>query len=125
MIEKLKEAFNRYRDAEPQHRRLLVTPDRVSLFSAKSGRDLWSFRWDELDEVVAYKVDAVVVDHICLGFRTQGDGTFHVTDEETPGWLELNDELSKRFGITESGWFGDVAFPAFARNWTILWQRDV
>lgn len=122
MIEKLKDALKRYQDAEPRFRRLDVTSHGVRLTSSKSGRDLWTVRWDELDEVVAYKVDAAIVDHVCLAFRKRGEDSFHVADEETAGWEELNGALEERFGIEKSRWFGDVALPAFAENWTVLWR---
>jgi hypothetical protein len=122
-IERLKGTLRRYRDAEPQYRRLDVSPDGVRLTSSKSGREIWAVRWDELDEIVAYKEDAGVVDHICLAFRKRGEDSFHVTDEETAGWEDLNRALTERFGIEKSRWHGGVAAPAFAENWTVLWRR--
>jgi len=122
MIERLKDALRRYRDAEPRYRRLDVSPDGVRLTSSKSGREIWTVRWDELDEIVAYKVDAMIFDHICLAFRKRAEDSFHVTDEETAGWEDLNRALAERFGIEESRWHGDVAAPAFAENWTVLWR---
>jgi hypothetical protein len=72
-----------------------------------------------------FLADAVVVDHICLAFRERAEDSFHVTDEETAGWEDLNRALAERFGIEKCRWHGDVAVPAFAENWTVLWRRDV
>jgi hypothetical protein len=123
MIARLKEALRRYRDSEPQYLRLDVSSDSVRLTSSKSGREIWTVRWDELDEIVAWKADAMVVDHICLAFRKGTEDSFHVTDEETAGWEDLNSALAERFGIEKSRWHGDVAAPAFAENWMVLWRR--
>lgn len=122
MIERLKDALRRYRDADPQYRRLDVGPDGVRLTSSRSGREIWAVQWDQLDEIVAYKVDALTVDHVCLALRIKGEGSFHVTDEETAGWEALNGALAERFGVEKSLWHGEVASPAFAENWTVLWR---
>jgi hypothetical protein len=123
MIEELKNAFARYCDNDPMQRRLEIDDAHVRLWSARSGHTLWSIEWERLDEIVAYKVDAMTVDHLCLAFRERDSATFHVTDEETPGWQELNAALATRFGIQSAQWFERVAFPAFAQNWTVLWSR--
>lgn len=122
MIERLKEALRRYRDADPRYRRLDVGSDGVRLTSSRSGREIWAVQWDQLDEIVAYKVDALVVDHVCLAFRKRTEDSFHVTDEETPGWGELNDALAERLGVEKSRWSAGVERPPFAESWTVLWR---
>jgi hypothetical protein len=67
-------------------------------------------------------VDAITGDHLCLAFRQHGETGFHVTDEETPGWNSLLEELGNRFGVHHDAWFSKVAFPPFAENWTALWR---
>jgi hypothetical protein len=83
---------------------------------------LWQVRWTELDEIVAFKVDAMTVDHVCLGFRERGTTVFHVTDEDTPGWAELREALEARFALDVENWFSRVASSAFAENRTVLWR---
>jgi hypothetical protein len=121
MIEELRLAFRTFNDAAPAHRCLEISDQAVSLISSKSGRELWRVVWTNVEQIVAFKVDAMVVDHICLGFRTKGESTLHVTDEETPGWEELLGEISRRFEVPFEDWFRKVAFPAFAENFTVLW----
>ena len=102
---------------------LRVSGDGVELADAVIGDTLWRFKWAELQEIVAFKVDGFTVDHICLGFRDGAGSLLHVTDEDTPGWRELNDELAARYGVVFESWFASVAFPAFKENWTVLWTR--
>jgi hypothetical protein len=115
-------ALGGFNDSAPKHRRIHVSDEGVALVSAKSGRDLWRVAWDQLEQIVAFKVDAITMDHICLGFRQAGDSTLHVTDEDTPGWNLLCDQLSGRFGVAREAWFAEVASPAFAQNLTVLWS---
>jgi hypothetical protein len=68
-------------------------------------------------------VDALTVDHMCLGFRRRGEDTYLVTDEDTVGWEELNAELLRRFGVDVGNRYADIALPPFATNWTVLWAR--
>ena len=118
-IDALRGAFRRFGDASPPHRRLAISDEGVRLISAKSGRELWMFRWSNLEEIVSYKVDAITVDHLCIGFREAGQ-TLHVTDEDTPGWEPLCVELEHRFGIAREVLVS--AFPPFAETFKILWR---
>jgi hypothetical protein len=122
MFDKVRAALRRFNDAAPQHRRIRVSEQNLALVSAKSDRILWQVRWGDLKEIVAYKVDAITVDHICLGFRSSDHDWLDIATEETPGWEVLCDELDRRFGVAYETWFAQVAFPAFARNLTVLWR---
>jgi hypothetical protein len=101
-----------------------LTASGSELVHRKTNEVFWSIRWDDVEEIVAFKVDAIVVDHICLGFRRSGETEFVVADEETPGWQELNDQLSQQFGVAFDQWFEIVAFPAFVENRITLWSRS-
>jgi hypothetical protein len=122
MLERLRTAFRNFNDFAPEHRRLALAPEDLTLFSAKSSSEQWRVRWSQLEEIVAYKVDAITVDHLCLAFRQHGETAFHVIDEETPGWNSLLEELGNRFGVHHDAWFTKVAFPPFAENWIVLWR---
>ncbi len=124
MLDKLKKAFQEFNDSAPRHRKLVLSPDTVALVSAKSGRNLWQVKWEVLEEICAFKVDCITVDLICIGFRQKGIETFLITDEETPGWKELITELSAKYGIDESSWFENVAFPALKENYIVLWKSE-
>jgi hypothetical protein len=124
MLERFRAALRELKGSSPADRRIVCSSEDVALVSAASGGDLWRVHWSGIAEIAAFKVDAVIVDHLCIGLRENGGTKFHVTDEETPGWRELVDELAARFGIAEETWFARVAFPPFEENFTSLWRSS-
>ena len=97
MLGKLKAAWRSYVGEEPQGRRILVDPRGARLLDQE--RPVWVVSWDLVEEVVACKVDALVVDHICLALRQKGELDFHVADEDSPGWENLTQALDQHFQI--------------------------
>jgi len=81
--------------------------------------------WSEIQNVIAYKKDAVSVDMICFAIAT-GDGSAVEIHEEMIGWDTLVETLPKNLLGFPNGeqWFAAVAFPAFATNVTTLYQRS-
>lgn len=79
--------------------------------------------WTAITRVVAYKVDLLSCDLICLAFEA-GDLTLE-TDEEMEGWTDLLAALPAHFqGIPpQQDWWMAVAFPAFAKNATQLYPK--
>jgi hypothetical protein len=118
----LKRAFKAMMKRQPKRRVIVADADGVALLEDE--RLLWKVEWGALEEIVAYKVDAVTVDHICLGFRASGDGEFLVVEEDWEGWDTLNHVLHERLGIHQAKWFPIVGRPAFKENRTVLWRRD-
>ncbi len=108
---------------DPRNRVIRITPDAVTLHDRLLDEELWRVPWSTLEEIVAFKVDAYIVDHICLGFLAEGAGTLWVAVEESEGWKELIAELERRYGVMFEEWFPRVAFPAFKENRTVLWRR--
>lgn len=96
----------------------------LGLRHCHDGRVIWSFTWDELVEIVAFKRDMFTVDDICLGFRVKGKSDFFVCDEEMAGWQELQETLAHRFGLNHCQWVARIMFPPFVENWTVLWARS-
>ncbi len=81
-------------------------------------------RWDQVEEIRAFKQDLFTVDRICWGFCCRGDASAVVVNEEMLGFQELREAVESRFGVKEEDWFRKVAFPAFARNMTVIWPKD-
>jgi hypothetical protein len=81
-------------------------------------------RWSDVVEVFAYKMDLLMYDEICIGFRVAADGTHWWVSEEFSGYRELIEELKQRFPGIREDWFSTVAFPAFVPNRTTLWGES-
>jgi len=79
--------------------------------------------WDDVTEIVAYKLDMLSYDVICLGFRLRGSDTFIEVAEECSGYKELLVAVEQQFPLAEN-WFSKVAFPAFELNWLTLWKAE-
>lgn len=78
-------------------------------------------RWDDIVEIVAYKLDHWSYDVICLGFRVDGADDFIEVVEDFPGYKEFINVVESRFTLAED-WWRKVAFPAFTTNWTTIWK---
>jgi hypothetical protein len=85
---------------------------------------LYSLAWSEIVRVVAFKRDLGVVDCICLAFDT-ADGMTTELNEEMEGWEPLTEALATYLegSIAPREWFCRVAFPAFAANETVIFER--
>jgi hypothetical protein len=78
-------------------------------------------RWDEVREIFAFKDDVFACDIICMGFRLDDEGAYLKIDEECGGYKELLVFLPTVFPVIRTGWFAEVAFPAFATCLLSLW----
>jgi hypothetical protein len=83
-----------------------------------------SIAWSEIVRVVAFKRDWLTVDCICLALATL-DGMTTEVNEEMEGWEALTDALPKHLPGSKdwSACFSQVAFPAFATNETVIFER--
>jgi len=80
--------------------------------------------WSDILRVVAFKRDWLTVDCICLAIATT-DGTTIEVNEEMEGWEALTESLPKHLPGSKlwSECFSQVAFPAFATNETVMFER--
>ena len=90
------------------------------LLSLSKDQSLKRISWNQIQEVVAYKVDLFTVDDVRLGFISQ-DGSGVEASESMLGWRALRTEVSKRFPEIDPAWEGKIIQPPFAENWTHLW----
>ena len=84
----------------------------------------WQLRWNEIIRICAYKTDAFVYDIICMEFGVEGATAHFCCDEEQKGWKELKAEIRRRYDLKVKAWWSTVAFPAFAENFTVIWERS-
>ena len=81
--------------------------------------------WSDIVRVVAFKRDLLTVDCICLAIATT-DGTTTEVNEEMEGWEAFTGGLPKHLPGSKD-WtecFSEVAFPAFATNETVIFERN-
>lgn len=80
--------------------------------------------WSSIKRLVAYKIDEVTTDLICMAIETT-DGKFAI-HEEMIGWRTFIEAIDRRLpGATPwEEWWMTTAFPAFAMNPTTIFERD-
>lgn len=79
-----------------------------------------SFEWSAVRRILAYKLDLITTDDVCLEFCTEDRS--YIVDEETVGWSELTAHVSHHFSISTQ-WLEKLVQPPFATNTSVLWNR--
>ncbi len=105
----------------------LVQWDGHSIIIEGHGGEISRFRWDSVQRIIAFKQDLLTVDRIWLAFEGEGEpssslGAIH---EDVIGFRGLVDEIGRRYPDHDPAWRSKVAFPAFAANPTVVWQRSM
>lgn len=95
--------------------------DKTFLRIVQSSGDESVLQWADVKEIFAFKDDAFAYDIICIGFRTDDEGSYFKIDEECGCYGELLDFLPTVFPSLRAKWFAEVAFPAFATCLVSLW----
>jgi hypothetical protein len=121
MFQGLQRFAARLRQPKSQPKRLEITGDGLALF--ESGREVYRFRWTEVSKVETYKRDLFSVDMICVDFAVDADQMVYMTNDEMDGFSELSIRLTSYFPSIASDWWSEVAFPAFATNHKILYEK--
>ena len=107
-------------DRIPIHR-IHLLPAGLELVDLRTRKSLWHIDWADVKEIITFKIDAYVIDHICIGFRTRDEYDYEVACEEHENWNTLCDHLQTQFGIDWAKCWLHVLFPAFAANRTTIW----
>ena len=79
--------------------------------------------WNEIDRILAYKVDLLAVDEICLFVDIDKERSFEIS-ESTKGWFVFGKKISEIFPEIKENWEFDIAIPPFERNETELYNRN-
>ena len=82
----------------------------------------YSFRWDDVEEILTFKRDLWTVDSIRLAFRV-GDRWYEVGEEDA-GFMSLVERMQAKFPAVPEAWYLEVMFPAFEANSRVLWERE-
>jgi hypothetical protein len=98
--------------------------DGLSVLSKKDQATISLMKWSEVRKVIAFKRDLFVVDLICLVFV--GDTNGMEIHEEMEGWKEVSDSLPTFLAGCQPihDWFHSVAFPAFATNEVVIFDKS-
>jgi len=84
--------------------------------------------WKDIEKIRVFKQDLGIYDQVCALIQIGGihSGIVEIT-EEMPGWkewiLSLPEYLPQAQKFEE--WFMQVAFPAFAQNHLIIYERPL
>lgn len=78
--------------------------------------------WNDIRKVTIYKEDLIAIDCIYVSIELETDEVFRI-NEETPGYYQFMLKLEEKIQISPT-WFPDVAFPAFERNETVIYEKS-
>ena len=105
-------------DPEPRFVRL----DEEGFSLSQYGKISVRVQWSDVVEICAFKRDLFAIDEICFGFRLKDTQQLLCAGEQDVGFENLQPEMEQKFSGIRRDWFREVAGPAFAENWTLLWQ---
>jgi len=77
-------------------------------------------KWPDIERVVAFKLDRLTHDLICLRLYWEGGNLLICEDE--PGWYQFASRLSTALSASRK-WEERVTLPPFQTNETIVYQR--
>jgi hypothetical protein len=89
----------------------------------RNGEEKESFLWDQVIRIETYKDDLYTTDLICLEFELE-NGCVYLAHEESPGFVELTENMNRVFSNLDSDWFVTVMAPAFKRNQRVLYEKN-
>ncbi|KGO82032.1 hypothetical protein [Flavobacterium beibuense] len=78
--------------------------------------------WNDITKVTSYKEDLIAIDCIYISIELEADEVFRI-NEETPGYYQFMLKLEENIEIKPT-WFQEVAFPAFERNETVIYEKS-
>jgi hypothetical protein len=107
---------------DPKYGRVVGDSDCLRVWSSKG--DSSELRWDEVEEIHAYKRDLFTTDLIYLAFKKSNKDEYYEIHEETAGYHDLLEGLPSRLPKFTLEWIFAVAVPAFDANHQIIWKRS-
>lgn len=91
-------------------------------FEISNGNVKHQIAWDEIEKIIAYKIDLFTVDEICIDIII--GSTVYTISEEFHNWGAFLKAIEDRLP-SKKNWFPEVAHPAFKRNETMLFEKLV
>ncbi|CAN5422463.1 hypothetical protein BH10BAC6_BH10BAC6_06610 [soil metagenome] len=92
-----------------------------SSFTLQYDSESKTIRWEEICSINAYKIDLFTVDCIVIEILLADDRI--AIDDQTIGHMNFMQTASAKLANFKMDWFEVVAFPAFERNLTTVYER--
>lgn len=90
-------------------------------FEISNGNVKHQIAWDEIEKIIAYKIDIFTVDEFCIDIII--GSTVYTISEEFHNW-DAFVKVIKDMLPSKKDWFSEVAHPAFKRNETVLFEKS-
>ena len=119
MLERIAKVLRRRMDV-PE--RIILTDDGFDLFSGDTRK--YGVLWSEVDKVEAFKEDLLTYDLICMEFIVGAKDMVYPINEEVEGFWEMVRRIKVVFPSSKQDWEAVVMKPAFARNPTVIYERQ-
>lgn len=78
--------------------------------------------WSAISQVSVFKLDLLTIDRVDMDI-VHGDMVLSIS-EDLPGWSEFLEKLHETFSEIPKDWYIDICLPAFATNFSIIYNRS-
>ncbi|MGI8670520.1 MAG: hypothetical protein ACR2J3_11860 [Aridibacter sp.] len=90
-------------------------------FDVKIDGETKHVNWDEINSIIAYKVDLLTVDSIII--EIYADDFAIKIDDQMAGSMKFMETAADKLENFRKDWYMVVAFPAFETNLTIIYEK--
>lgn len=92
-------------------------------FQINYDEEIIQFKWSDILILTCFKIDRLTTDDVCL--KIESESRTSLVTEEFEGWRSFMNELLNRFPQIDKNWEAIIARPAFERNETELYNRNI
>jgi hypothetical protein len=80
-----------------------------------------AIHWNQLEKLTAYKIDLMTFDEICINI-VHGRESITIS-EDTPGWHKFVEKTKTVLPGVDKEWDTKIAYPSFATNLTVIYEK--
>lgn len=92
-------------------------------FTLDTGQGAREFRWADVRRIVAFKVDLLTTDVICLTLQLP-DGTGAVVNERMEGFADWMTAMGEHIPLADESWYLTIMTPVFEPTPILLYDAD-
>lgn len=118
--EKTQEQYEKEREAKEKDPGLFIYSKEGFEYQEKNNS--FKTKWDQIEQVIAYKTDNYAYDTIYLSIILLSSEEWHLS-EDTPGWHIFTKELELNLSGINPLWNFEVISPAFETNPTLVYKK--